>query len=144
VNVGCRRSVRTPVNENVITTIVERELLRSSYNTPRELGTCQPTVFEVLRDSQLHPYHYSKRQFTKPYVVSTLRLFLTQSSVENEAYFSNSHIWARDNPHRVNCSVSSCVVIVVDTVADLFLLKGCLIVDIVIFCKMFYRDCLKL
>jgi hypothetical protein len=79
------------------------------------------------------------------YFVSTLRLFLTQSSVdEKKAYFSGSLIWARDNLHRVNCSVSSCVVIFVNTVVDLFLLKGCLIVDIVIFCKTFYLDCLKL
>jgi len=145
VNVGCRRTVRTPVNENVIIAYVERELLRSSHNIPGELRTSQPTVFEVLRDSQSHPYHYSKRQFIKLLRrAHTATLFQHKVLWTKEAYFSDIHIWTRDNPHRVNCSFSSCIVIAVDTVIDLFLLKGCLIVDIIIFCKMFYRVCLQL
>ena len=62
---GLPTDIRTPLNENVITAYVERELLRISHNIPRELRTSQSTVFEVLRDSQLHPYHYSKTQFMK-------------------------------------------------------------------------------
>ena len=62
---ACRRTVRTPVNENIISATVERELLRSSHNITRELVPSQPTVLEVLHDSQFHPNHYSRRQFIK-------------------------------------------------------------------------------
>lgn len=64
------------------------------------------------------------------YVVSTMQLFKHRVRWTKEAYFRGSHIWARDNPRRVNCSVSSCVVIVMNTVVDHFLLKGCLLIDI--------------
>jgi hypothetical protein len=71
-----------------------------------------------------------KDNLSNCFVVSTMRLFKHKVRWTKESYFSGSHIWARDNPHRVNLSVSSYVVIVMDTVADLFLLKDCLLVVI--------------
>lgn len=121
-NSGRQVSVRTPELEESILDVIADHPNKST----RELGlqfnvSCQ-TVWTILREQQLHPYHvqrvhsllprdyYPRIQLSQWFIRKCVNPhFLNNVLFTDEAKFSrtmivnshNSHIWSIDNPHAI-------------------------------------------
>lgn len=120
-NSGRHRHLRTPVLEEAILDDISDHPESSTRKISDTLNVSHVTVWKVLKEQQLHPYHLQRVQALLPrdfpqrivfsqWLLNVLALnpqFLTSILFTDEANFSreairnfhNNHVWAEDNPH---------------------------------------------
>lgn len=120
-NAGRERSVRTPELEEDILEMVDNNPTTSTRRMASELGTDHMTVWRVLHEQLLYPFHVQKVQALNPndyprryefcqWVINQLAVNPALSSTilyTDEACFTrdgifnshNLHHWAEENPH---------------------------------------------
>lgn len=125
---GCSRTVRTPHRIEAIVDDVDERPDGSTRAMARSHGVSHMTVWRVLHEEHLHPYHLHGVQALQeadyPRRVTFARWYLQQCTVQpqfaasvlftDEATFTrdgmfnthNEHVWATSNPHatRVRCT----------------------------------------
>lgn len=122
-NGGRPRSARTVEVEEEVLNIVEQDPEISTRKLARRIDTTQANVARILKEQQLHPYHYLQVQellprdneirvrFCEELLERTRRCpdFLNKILFTDEATFTrngvfnsrNTHFWADENPHVV-------------------------------------------
>lgn len=120
---GRPRTVRTPAVEDAVLHAVQNDPSTSTRKIGRQLDICHKTVWEILRESLLYPYHIQRVQALLPrdfeprvdfcrWYLDRLREnphFASQILFTDEANFSrnaimnfhNNHHWADENPHAI-------------------------------------------
>ena len=118
---GGRRTVRTPILEEEVLRRVAEEPSVSTRTVAREMDVSQNTVWKVLKEQQLHPYHPQRVHAMIPadfaprvvfsqwllqhclvdhdfprYVLFTDEACFTKDGMLNTR---NSHVWDYENPH---------------------------------------------
>lgn len=123
---GRPRTSRTTNRVEAILEAVDNQPERSTRTIAREQGCHHTTVWRVLREERLHPYHLQPVQALNttdfPQRVTFARWFLQQSILQpqfavsvlftDEATFTcdgvfnmhNNHVWAAVNPHATRSS----------------------------------------
>lgn len=119
---GRQREVRTPALEEAVLNLVDEQPDISTRKIGLQLHVNHMTVFAILKEQLLYPYHIQRvqallpRDFPNRLVLSNWMLqigqnpeFLEQVLFTDEANFSreaiinyhNNHIWAEENPHAI-------------------------------------------
>lgn len=115
------RTVRHPNMEETILNIVDETPRTSTRAIARRVHVSQPTVWRVLNEERLHPFHIQRVQALQasdyPLRVEFCQWFLQQCALQpdfpayvlftDEATFTqegvfnvhNTHVWATENPH---------------------------------------------
>lgn len=123
VDSGRRESVRTPQLEERILDIITRNPGTSTRRIAAAEGVSKCTVWNVLHDQMLYPYHVQRVQGLQPtdyhprrnFFQWFLRMdaenpqFLSRILFTDEAGFTkdgifnfhNTHVWADENPHSI-------------------------------------------
>lgn len=118
---GRSRTTRSVENEERILQVVAENPRISVRRTAIQEGIPKSTVWEIIHDQLLYPYHFQRVQALKPedlarrihycqWVREQLqvnRFFLTNVLFTDEATFTrdgiinyhNTHVWAEENPH---------------------------------------------
>lgn len=119
---GVQRRIRTPVfEENVLNRIADNPE-NSTRKLSLELGVSRMTVWRVLHEQQLYPYHLQRvqglieadyqprilfcnwflQQCINPHFQSVV-LFTDEAKFTRDAImnFHNNHQWAEENPHAI-------------------------------------------
>ncbi|GFV99782.1 transposase-like protein [Trichonephila clavipes] len=115
------RTERTELNEEIVLDMVETTPSLSTRGIANEIGISYSSVWMILDDSALHPFHYQRVQSLKecdfaprqgvsqwylqqrianPFFAASV-LFTDEASFSREGIFNthNSHSWAAVNPH---------------------------------------------
>ncbi|GFV39738.1 uncharacterized protein TNCV_741681 [Trichonephila clavipes] len=115
------RTARTELNEEIVLDMVETTPSLSTRGIANEMGISYSSVWRILDDSALHPFHYQRVQSLKecdfalrqafsqwylqqrianPFFAASV-LFTDEASFSREGIFNthNSHSWAAVNPH---------------------------------------------
>ncbi|GFU26152.1 transposase-like protein [Trichonephila clavipes] len=115
------RTARTELNEEIVLDMVETTPSLSTRGIANEIGISYSSVWRILDDSALHPFHYQRVQslkecdfaprqafsqrylqqrFANPFFAASV-LFTDEASFSREGIFNthNSHFWAAANPH---------------------------------------------
>ncbi|GFX64463.1 uncharacterized protein TNCV_4043531 [Trichonephila clavipes] len=115
------RTARTELNEEIVLDMVETTPSLSTRGIATEIGISYSSVWRILDDSALHPFHYQRVQSLKecdfaprqafsqwylqqrianPFFAASV-LFTDEASFSREGIFNthNSHSWAAANPH---------------------------------------------
>lgn len=120
---GRPRTVRTPAVEEAVLHAVEEDPTTSTRKIGMELNICYKTVWEILRESLLYPFHiqrvqallprdYEPRtQFCRWYIQKVIEnpqfdskiMFTDEANFSRNAItnFHNNHYWAQENPHAI-------------------------------------------
>lgn len=121
VVIGRPATVRTVQIEEAVLNEIEMNPETSTRKIAHELNIAYVTVWQILKDEQLYPYHIQRVQALLPRDLplcvdfcnwlrdETVRnpSFLSRILFTEEACFSrnviinfhNNHVWAEDNPH---------------------------------------------
>lgn len=121
-NSGRQVSVRTPELEEAILDVIADHPNKSTRELGFQFNVSCETVWTILREQQLHPYHvqrvhsllprdyYPRIQLSQWFIRKCVNPhFLNNVLFTDEAKFSrtmivnshNSHIWSIDNPHAI-------------------------------------------
>lgn len=123
LDTGRHRHIRTPELEVAVLNIIEAQPETSTRKIAAELNTCASTVWRILKEQQLYPYHIQRVQallprdfeprmtfsqwfhqmnMENPFFCSKI-LFSDEASFSRDAIqnFHNRHVWAEENPHSV-------------------------------------------
>ncbi|GFU92497.1 uncharacterized protein TNCV_4794261 [Trichonephila clavipes] len=115
------RTALTELNEEIVRDMVETTPSLSTRGIANEIGISYSSVWRILDDSALHPFHYQRVQslkecdfaprqafsqrylqqrITNPFFAASM-LFTDEASFSREGIFNthNSHSWAAVNPH---------------------------------------------
>ncbi|GFW72935.1 DUF4817 domain-containing protein [Trichonephila clavipes] len=115
------RTARTELNEEILLDMVETTPNLSTRGIANEIGISYSSVWRILDDSALHPFHYQRVQSLKecdfaprlvfsqwylqqrianPFFAASV-LFTDEVSFSREGIFNthNSHSWATANPY---------------------------------------------
>ncbi|GFW60327.1 DUF4817 domain-containing protein [Trichonephila clavipes] len=115
------RTARTELNEEIVLDMVETTPSLSTRGIANEIGISYNSVWRILDDSALHPFHYQRVQSLKecdfaprqafpqwylqqrianPFFAASV-LFTDETSFSRQGIFNthNSHSWAAANPH---------------------------------------------
>ncbi|GFU44292.1 uncharacterized protein TNCV_3041331 [Trichonephila clavipes] len=115
------RTARTELNEEIVLDMVKTTPSLSTRGIANEIGISYSSVWRILDDSALHPFHYQRVQSLKecdfaprqafsqwylqqrianPFFAASV-LFTDEASFSREGIFNthNSHSWAAANPH---------------------------------------------
>ncbi|GFS59066.1 uncharacterized protein TNCV_69601 [Trichonephila clavipes] len=115
------RTARTKLNEEIVLDMVETTPSLSTRGIANEIGISYSSVWRILDDSALRPFHYQRVQSLKecdfaprqafsqwylqqrianPFFAASV-LFTDEASFSREGIFNtrNSHSWAAANPH---------------------------------------------
>lgn len=120
---GRAMTIRTVQLEQNVLDMIEEDPGSSTRKIANTLNVSHWTVWKILKDNMLYPYHIQRVQALLPadfpprialcqWILQTLLLipqFLTQIMFTDEASFSrnairnfhNNHVWADENPHEV-------------------------------------------
>ena len=120
---GRPRSVRTVENEEAILAYFEAAGDASARDAERDLGISKSTIYRVLKDEGMHPYHYRGvqclhendpalrldfcnyfNQRTEAHESFPRRILWTdESSFTRDGMYNthNYHYWSHENPHLV-------------------------------------------
>ncbi|GFV38957.1 DUF4817 domain-containing protein [Trichonephila clavipes] len=115
------RTARTELNEEIVLDMVETTPSLSTRGIANEIGISYSSVWRILDDSALHPFHYQRVQslkecdfaprqafsqwylqqrianpFLQPPCCSQMRRLFSREGIFNT---HNSHSWAAANPH---------------------------------------------
>lgn len=121
---GRPRTARTPELEEAVLNAIDENPGTSTRIIADALNSTQATVWRILHDQQLYPYHIQRVQALLPrdfpqrinlcrwflekiaenpqflnYVLFTDEANFSQSAITN---FHNNHIWSLENPHAVS------------------------------------------
>ncbi|GFX65102.1 DUF4817 domain-containing protein [Trichonephila clavipes] len=115
------RTARTELNEEIVLDMVETTPSLSTRGIANEIGISYSSVWRILDDSALHPFHYQRVQSLKecdfaprqafsqcylqqrianPFFAASV-LFTDEASFSKEGIFNthNSHSWEAANPY---------------------------------------------
>lgn len=120
---GRQREVRTPALEEAVLNLIDEQPDISTRKISLQLHVNHMTVFAILKEQLLYPYHMQRvqallpRDFPNRLAFSNWMLemvgqnpeFLEQVLFTDEANFSreaiinfhNNHVWAEENPHAI-------------------------------------------
>lgn len=123
VDCGRSREVRTVALEEAVLNLIEESPGTSTRQIARELNVSHCTVFRILKEQMLYPYHIQRVQALLPrdflprlifcqwiiQMITQAPQFLSRILFTDEASFSresirnfhNNHIWADENPHEI-------------------------------------------
>lgn len=121
VDRGSRRSTRTVSVEEAVLQSIEEQPSSSTRGIARQFGVSQSSVWRILNEERLHPFHLQRVQLLEaedyPKRVTFCQWFMQRTAVDpnfptyvlftDEASFTregvfnthNSHVWANQNPH---------------------------------------------
>lgn len=121
INCGAQRNLRTPRFEEEVLHRCEENPRTSTRAIAHAMGTNHMSVWQVLHEQQLHPYHPQRVQamgpadfaprveFCRWYLQRCLEeprfprmiLFSDEATFTRDGIFNcrNSHVWADENPH---------------------------------------------
>lgn len=122
--IGRPRTVRNPQLENQILQIIDQHPETSTRNIADEVNVSNKTVWNILKDNLLYPYHIQRVQHLLPtdyplriqycqWILHKIAInpnFTANILFTDEANFSrhgimnfhNDHIWADVNPHAIS------------------------------------------
>lgn len=120
---GRHREVRTPQLEEAVLNVIEEQPTTSTRKIAFQLNVDHMTVFRILKEHLLYPYHLQRVQALLPRdfpnrlefcnwmleMIRRNRDFLNTIEFTDECSFSrdkiinfhNYHIWADENPHAI-------------------------------------------
>ncbi|GFU59381.1 DUF4817 domain-containing protein [Trichonephila clavipes] len=116
-----QKAARTELNEEIVLDMVETTPSLSTRGIANEIGISYSSVWRILDDSALHPFHYQyvqslkvcdfaprqafpqwylQQRIANPFFEASV-LFTDEASFSREGIFNthNSHSWAAANPH---------------------------------------------
>ncbi|GFY09434.1 DUF4817 domain-containing protein [Trichonephila clavipes] len=116
-----QKAARTELNEEIVLDMVETTPSLSTRGIANEIGISYSSVWRILDDSTLHPFHYQyvqslkecdfaprqafpqcylQQRIANPFFEASV-LFTDEASFSREGIFNthNSHSWAAANPH---------------------------------------------
>lgn len=120
---GRQRDVRTPALEEAVLDLVDEQPEISTRRIALQLNVNHMTVFSILKEHLLYPYHIQRVQALLPRdfpnrlefcdwmlgMIEQIPEFLKQVLFTDEANFSresiinyhNNHLWSEENPHAI-------------------------------------------
>ncbi|GFX36566.1 uncharacterized protein TNCV_2031471 [Trichonephila clavipes] len=116
-----QKAARTELNEEIVLDMIETTPSLSTRGIANEIGISYSSVWRILDDSALHPFHYQyvqslkecdfaprqafpqwylQQRIANPFFEASV-LFTDEASFSREGIFNthNSHSWAAANPH---------------------------------------------
>ncbi|GFT32354.1 transposase-like protein [Trichonephila clavipes] len=90
------RTARTELNEEIVLDMVDTTPSLSTRGIANEIGISYSSVWRILDDSALHPFHYQRVQSLKECDFAPRQAFSQREGIFNT---HNSHSWAAANPH---------------------------------------------
>ncbi|GFT50287.1 DUF4817 domain-containing protein [Trichonephila clavipes] len=117
-----QKAARTELNEEIVLDMVETTPSLSTRGIANEIGISYSSVWRILDDSALHPFHYQyvqslkecdfaprqafpqwylQQRIANPGIFEASVLFTDEATFSREGIFNthNSHSWAAANPH---------------------------------------------
>lgn len=123
VDCGRSREVRTAALEEAVLNSIEESPRNSTRRIAQVLNVSSSTVFRILKEQLLYPYHIQRVQALSPrdflprlifcqwmlQMITETPQFLSRIFFTDEANFSrqsirnfhNNHVWAEENPHEI-------------------------------------------